>query len=258
MKKFVRIRTKNSTSRPLRRSILTDHWAVCRLGSLTPTNEIFNRTGVIEVNTVEAIQNSRSKIRMKKCFESGKVPQATWWQSLDGLNLVELPYPLVAKKTFGFQGRGMTYIEDHTALKSWLKTHSLDGSWIIEHFYNYSKEYRIHVGTKVGAFLSWRKLRRKDAEDRWYFNSTNSVWVGEAHEHFDKPLCWKEMEDAAIKALKSTKLDIGAVDIRVQSNRHAKPAFIVCEINSAPALGDDGIEEYKKVIASIIKYKAHE
>lgn len=262
MKKYVRIRTHNSSSRPLRGAILVDNWAVCRLGSLTPTRECFStpHSNVIEVNTVDAIQNSRSKLRMKACFATKNIPQSEWWDSYEALanDDKEIPYPIVVKRVFGFQGRGMELIKNKQELKTWLDKHrSLDG-WYFEKFYNYAREYRLHVARYCGVILSWRKLRTKDAESRWFFNSLNSNWVGTEHGLFDKPKCWSAMEKAAIDCIEATGLDIGAVDIRVQSNTQEDPKFIVCEINSAPALGDLGIEVYKDIISKIIKNKANE
>jgi glutathione synthase/RimK-type ligase-like ATP-grasp enzyme len=260
MKKFVRIRTRNSTSRSLRRAILVDNWAVCRLGSLTSTEDCFEtpKRGVIEVNTVDAIQNSRSKIRMKSCFTTKSVPQADAWYSTDQLNHSEnFSFPVVVKRVFGFQGRGMKLINNQQEFDIWLREHPhwSSNGWFIERYYNYAREYRLHVGTKVGVFLSWRKLRRRDATERWFFNSENCEWYGTEHAMFDQPKCWKAMCKAAVDALKSTGLDLGAVDIRVQSNTQNDPKFIVCEINSAPALGEVGVEMYKDVIKKIVEYK---
>ena len=69
------------------------------------------------------------------------------------------------------------------------------------------------------------------------------------------------MCEAACNCLEATGLDMGAVDIRVQSNREGNRnshRFIVCEINSAPALGQDGVVEYRKVIKKLIKIKTDE
>jgi len=273
MKKFVRIRTHNSSSRPLRGAILVDNWAICRLGSLTPTRECFTtpRSNIIEVNTVDAIQNSRSKLRMKACFATKNVPQSEWWTYIPGQNIfpvrgegdrgeaiATLPFPLVVKRVFGFQGRGMELLKNQKELTEWLQKHRDIDGWYFEKFYNYAREYRLHVARYCGVILSWRKLRTKDAESRWFFNSLNSNWVGTEHGLFDKPKCWSAMEKAAIDCIEATGLDIGAVDIRVQSNTQEDPKFIVCEINSAPALGDLGIEVYKDIISKIIKNKANE
>ncbi len=258
MKKYVRIRTSNYTARPLRRSILVDRYAITRLGSLTPTSDVFpGIRNVIEVNTVDAIQNSRSKLRMKACFKTKNIPQANWWDSYQALAHDEnpLPYPLVVKRVFGFQGRGMQLLANDKELKAWLREHNTDG-WFFEKFYNYSREYRLHVAKGIGVFLSWRKLRTRDAADRWFFNSENSNWVNIDHSLFNKPACWKSMEKAAIDCIDATGLDIGACDIRVQSSRHINPKFIVCEINSAPALQELGIEKYKEAIKKLVENKS--
>lgn len=261
MKKFVKIRTKNHTARPLRRSILFDDWAVVRLGSRTPNDRCFKTPRkAIEINTIEAINNSRDKLKMKSCFNSLKVPQAEWWSSVQALayDNKEIPFPLVVKRICGFQGRGMILINNKKELDAWINLHPTweDSGWYFEKFYNYAREYRLHVSSVSGVFLSWRKLRTNNATNRWFFNSTNSEWIGEDNEKFDKPFSWDKMKKAAENALKATKLDIGAVDIRVQSNKNEKdPKFIVCEINSAPALGDIGIEKYKEEIIKILQSK---
>jgi len=260
MKRFARVRTANFTAKPLRGTITTDYRAVVRLGSLTPTGRIFpNHRDIIEVNTVDAIQNSRSKLRMKECFEKENVPQSEWWSSYKALaEEKKIPFPIVVKRVFGFQGRGMELLSTKEELATWFTKHGNAEGWYFEKFYNYAREYRLHVANGTGVFLSWRKLRTKEAKERWFFNSINSNWVGEDHKLFDKPTCWKEMEKAAINCIKSTGLDIGAVDIRVQSATVNNPQFIVCEINSAPALGELGIERYKEVIKNIINKKANE
>lgn len=256
-KRFAKIRTSNYTARPLRKSILVDCKAIVRLGSLTSTESIFPGTrDVIEINTVEAIQNSRNKLRMKECFKKLDIPQAEWWDSYQSLahNEGSLSYPLVVKRIFGFQGRGMQLLRDERELRIWSSEHNPDG-YFFEVFHNLSREYRLHVAKGIGCFLSWRKLRTREATNRWFFNSENSNWVGEEHNLFNKPTCWNSMEKAALDCLDATGLDIGACDIRVQSSRHSNPKFIVCEINSAPALMKLGIEKYRESIKTLIGNK---
>lgn len=257
MRKFAKIRTSNFTAKPLRHAILADKRAIVRLGSLTPTSKAFPTTrDVVEINTVEAIQNSRDKLRMKECFSKLKVPQAEWWSSYQALAQdKKIPYPIVVKRICGFQGHGMELINDTTELQTWFTKHGNAEGWYFERFYNYAREYRLHVAREVGVFMQWRKLRTAEAKERWFFNSANSNWVGEDHKLFDKPKCWKAMEKAAIDCITSTGLDIGACDIRVQSAKEDSPKFIVCEINSAPALGEYGIEKYKEVIKQLIDKK---
>jgi len=279
-KRFVIVRTKNRSADPLRRSIETDRRVVLRLGSRTPLSDIYRRRvprDVIEINSIEAVINSRDKLLMKRCFASRGVPQADAYLIGDSgfipfiidSKLVEdadpvlddkLPYPVLAKRRVGYQGRGMQKLSDVEELRRWLRSCGDGEAWIIEKFYNYAREYRVHVVSHgIGVILSWRKLRMNEVppEERWFFNSHNSVWIREDNELFDRPFCWDRICKAAADAIESVGLDIGAVDVRVQSNKNVDPSgerqkFIICETNSAPTLSSHGIEIYKKTISELI------
>jgi len=255
----VRIRTKNPSSNPLRKAILVPCLAVCRLGSRTPTSEIFPRAmhKVIECNTVEAVENSRDKLRMKaRFFTIPEFKQATWYHGRFDVNTIKEhfhinkneDYKLVGKAICGFQGKGMVLIENDEQLTEFCRTHTPQ-YFFIELFYNYGREYRLHA-TQNEVFLSWRKLRTNDAKERWFFNSHNCRWVGEGNQLFNKPSNWNQLCDAAVSAMRATTLDIGACDIRVSSTDTTQ--FIVCEINSAPALGEEGIEAYREQIRKVL------
>jgi glutathione synthase/RimK-type ligase-like ATP-grasp enzyme len=252
----VRIRTKNYTAAPLKRAIFVPFLSVARLGSHTLTSEIFPLArGITECNTVNAVLNSSNKIKMKECFNKYNIPQADWYHgSFTDINKIKKhfnlkeEYQLVGKAIFGFQGRGMVLISNDEELKNFCRTHTSE-HYFIERFYNFAREYRLHA-TQDKVFLSWRKLRQKDATERWFFNSQNCNWVGERHGLFNKPSNWNEVCKAATDAIKSVSLDIGAVDVRIQSS--SNPQFIVCEVNSAPALGEEGIEKYREQIKEIL------
>lgn len=269
--KIVKIRTKNFSARPLKGQVTTAKRVVLRLGSTTPIEKVFPKSikkglEVQEINTVDAIKSSRSKLLMKECFAKDKVPQAEWWlPEYEQLEIIfwpnnieenpvtvsKLPYPILAKRIFGFKGRGMIKLDNEKELSNWLETHAdLDG-WYIEQYMNYGREYRLHC-TQEEVFMVWRKLRKEEATNRWFFNSSNCNWIGEDHELFDEPSNWKEVKKASINALKSVGLDIGAVDVRIQSSEKKLPRFIVCEVNSAPALGKKGIEKYKQIIKKLV------
>lgn len=257
----VRIRTKNPTSAPLRKQILVPFLAVARLGSRTPTSEIFPRgTRVYECNTVESVENSRDKIRMKACFTRGNVRQADMYHgTFNNPEAIKAHfsirategYGLVGKAICGYQGKGMVLIENDEQLRNFCRTHT-PANFFIELFYNYGREYRLHA-TKERVFLTWRKLRQRDAAERWFFNSHNCNWVGEGNQLFNKPANWDELCAAATAAMRATGLDIGAVDIRVSSTNTRD--FIVCEVNSAPALGEEGIEAYSSEIRRVLMTK---
>ena len=269
---FAQIRTKNSSAYPLRRDIIVPERTIVRLGSRTPSSIIYPRgTRFMEINTVESIENSRDKLRMKECFSRANVPQAEYYEARgnnttqirelsgdydghpeDTIKEVEqMTYPLVGKLVVGFKGHGMQLINNAEELRTWLRTHN-NGQYYLEKFYNHGREYRLHA-TQSRVFLSWRKLRRNDSDQRWFFNSTNCNWVGEEHELFNRPSNWDEICTAAINAIRSVGLDIGCADIRVQAKNN--PRFIVCEVNSAPALAEVGLAAYKSEIQLIANEK---
>lgn len=252
----VQIRTKNFSAKSLRGKVFFPVRSVVRLGSLTPTKEAFPiscKKGheIVEVNTVDAVQNSRDKMLMKSCFDRNKKIQHASWKDEVDLNKDE--FPVVVKRRLGFKGRGMHLIQNQQEYETWSKKASKK-DYITEHFYNYSREYRLHC-TQKECFLSWRKLRKKESQERWFFNSSNCNWVGEDHELFDKPVNWNKIIENCLLAMQEVGLDLGAVDVRVQSSKHKDPHFIICEVNSAPALGEVGVEIYRKQIIKILNDK---
>lgn len=269
----IRLRTKNHTAEDLRDKLYTTFHnkpVIVRLGSLTPIEEISSRQDVLEINRTEAIEISRNKREMKEAFTKAGVKTANWWtwgQIVDDRGFVnnsgnmwgfeDLPYPILSKSLFGQGGVGNTLHKDQKSLETWIKGKDLS-NYIFEEYYNYAREYRLHV-TQEGNFLSWRKLRKNDAKERWYFNSDNCVWVGEDNALFDKPVNWEEIQKHAILACKTVGLDICAVDVRVQSstdedgNKRKTCDFIILETNSAPSLGEKGSEIYYNQILNLIK-----
>lgn len=253
--------------------------SIIRFGSSTPTSEYENREiktkkGIVkrpisvEINTVDSIKNSSNKLLMKKCFDKFNVTTAVWYV-FDGnnfkTNVISIPqndiqFPLVAKHIYGSRGRGNTLLNNMDDLEKWKKQHNNYSSYIFEKFYNYNKEYRLHV-TKNGCFYTCRKMIKADTPDdkKWFKNDSNSVWILEENPNFDKPQNWKTIENECVKALKAVGLDIGAVDLRVQNNTNSKgeirnnPEFIVIEINSAPSFGDITAKKYNSELTKILK-----
>lgn len=275
MKKFrPRLRTKNHSCeylKPKNKNLrLFPKRSLIRFGSTTPNSEIFvNNEEFVEVNSIEAIKNSRSKLLMKQCFSKAKVNQSNWWTvlkedetyyfypqhdtSAKKDTIDTLSYPILAKRIFGYKAKGMVKIDSKEDMVKFLKTTPIQG-YYFELFYNFAREYRIHC-TQDKAFLRWRKLRKTDANERWYFNSSNCIWAGEDNELFQTPSNMKEVDTHCINAIKSVGLDIGAVDIRIQSAKSDTPAFIILEVNSAPSLGEMGNKVYASQIEEIINFK---
>lgn len=243
-----------------------------RLGS---TTEIIDRHPVVELNSIDAIRNSSSKLRMKQCFRRDGVKTADWYQ-FEGndfyyidvtsgerrtINVDTLPFPIVCKKHFGSRNNGNTLVRDLTEFMQWREGKNLN-EFIFEKYYSYNREYRLHVNSE-GCFYTCRKMLKSDApeEVRWYRNDEHCVWIMEDNPSFDKPVNWDAIVEECVKALHAVGLDFGAVDLRVQSARQSngnvrqQPEFIVVEINSAPSFGDVTGQVYIREIPEMLKRK---
>jgi len=226
--------------------------SVIRLGSTTVLSDGARR---IEINSVEAIKNSASKLRMKRCFRDAGIQTADWIEGGAGASAITTwcrdRYPIVAKGIFGSRGQANTKIDTPQALQAWLNKKDLSG-YIFEAFFDGSREYRFHISTN-GAFLTWRKLRRNDTPDnqRWFFNNANCNWVSEAHELYNKPATYNKIAQECVKALKAVGLDIGGCDVRVNK----KGEFKIIEINSACSLAEQTALAYKQELTNLLKNK---
>lgn len=263
--------------------------SVIRLGS---TTEVEDKR--IELNNIQSIKNSANKLLMKQCFTEGNIITADWavirqgavglaWCNYDFHTKVEenrfdsnfrfwenngsigaqcpFDYPIVAKHIFGSRGNGNYKLNNQEELESWLQGKTLS-NYIFEKFYNYSREYRLHV-SKDGCFYTCRKMLKSDTPEdkRWFRNDSNSSWIIESNEAFDKPVNWDTVIAESVKALKAVGLDFGAVDLRIQSKLdkdgkvRENPDFIVVEINSAPSFGKITLEKYLEVLPKLLKDK---
>ena len=237
--------------------------SIVRLGSLTSTERAFpksfGRRKIVEINTTEAIENSRSKIRMKEAFDEAEISHSRWQLIDKPLNKDIFNYPLIIKRVFGFKGRGMLFIESEEEFQDAIKSISPE-NYIVETYHNYNREYRLHC-TLEGCFYTCRKMLKETAENRWMRNDSNCAWMLEDNPLFNKPINWNIIEEHCIRGLKATGLDIGAFDVKVQSAKTkegeiiSQPKFIIIEVNSAPAFGDVTAIKYKAALNNLISKK---
>lgn len=249
-----------------------------RFGSTTEINDRFT---VVELNTIDAINNSADKFKMKSCFTDKGVKTADWWTHItteldsgfvkeDGVrdntlvDLEELSFPIISKHIKGSRGTGNKKHNSKEELESWMEGKDLS-NYIFEKFYNYVREYRLHV-TADGCFYTCRKMLKRNTPDqhRWYRNDDHCVWILEENESFDKPVNWDDIVEHSVKALNAVGLDFGAVDVKVQSatdregNKREAPKFIIIEINSAPSFGEKTAEKYIEELPKLLTKKYNE
>lgn len=275
--------------RPMTKNLpLMPFKSVIRLGSTTDMRDTVSNGGDrIEINTIEAIKSSANKRIMKSKFSAKNVKTATWWDIdyrynhpgiSDGLYTwkndeapiryededCEITFPLISKSIYGSRGTGNIKHDTREALETWMEGKDLS-RYIFEEFKSYVREYRLHI-TKNGCFYACRKVLRRDTpeEHRWYRNDDYCNWIREDSENqelFDKPVNWDAIVEESVKALNAVGLDVGAVDVKVQSatngdgERREDPEFFIIEINSAPSFGDTTAEKYIEILPELLNDK---
>ena len=77
---YAQIRSRHPSHSVVRNKIKLPFRTVIRFGSTTELEDTIDKGGGrIEINTVEAIKNSASKLRMKNCFTLKNVKTAAWY-----------------------------------------------------------------------------------------------------------------------------------------------------------------------------------
>ena len=268
----------HSVLRPVHKNLpLLPFKSVIRFGSSTEMRDTHSLGGNrVEINTVASIKNSANKLKMKKCFDTGDVCTPSWFTYDESylipesfynevedihVDLENLPYPIISKHIFGSRGTGNRKHDTAESLSDWLHGKTLS-NYIFERFHNYVREYRLHV-SEDGCFYTCRKMLKRDTpeEARWYRNDDHCVWILEDNESFDKPSNWVDIVEHSVRALKSVGLDVGAVDVKVQSATkqdgevRETPEFIIIEINSAPSFGELTAQKYIEVLPTLLTNK---
>jgi glutathione synthase/RimK-type ligase-like ATP-grasp enzyme len=226
--------------------------ALIRLGSTTDKASKFPR---LEINSVEAVQNSASKIRMKNAFQKAGIITASWCApaTLEELNTFfstfEKDCKFVTKSQFGSRGEGNQLHENAESVRQFF-TRNRYGNYVVEKFMTHSKEYRLHVDKYGNCFYACRKVHLKDTaeSDRWYRNDKNCNWIIESNPLFEKPATWDLIAKECVKALNAVGLHVGAVDVKVNK----KGEFFILETNSAPSFGDLTLQKYQEQIPVIL------
>jgi hypothetical protein len=244
--------------------------SVIRLGSSTESDDR------VEINTIQAVKNSASKLLMKERFTQASVKTADWWTLYYGEDvefkgillsckfnneepsndpLSKFLYPIVAKSHFGSRGTGNTKFNNKEELEAWLPNKNLN-SYIFEQFVKMTREYRLHV-TKFGCFYSCRKLVRNDApENTWQRHDDVCNWILEENPSFKKPRNWDDIVADCIKAKDALGLDICAFDVGVQGAKDGvereNPEWIIFESCSAPSFGEITGKKYAEILPQLL------
>lgn len=247
--------------------------SVIRFGSTTEVPDSVSKGGNrIEINTIQAIKNSASKLLMKQKFMEAGVKTAEWLPGATGKATVleTIGFPMVIKAHYGSKGRGNTLIKNEEDWNNWWNKNNSSANYIFEKFMNYALEYRLHI-TEDGCFYTCRKALKSDVpeDQKWRRHDDICVWFLEESEHFLKPNSWKDIESDCVKALKAIGADILSFDVRVQGPLNSQGGkreyqdYILLECNSASSMdnGKDKIsvcaQKYIDIIPKVIIKKAN-
>lgn len=251
------LRSKNHSCAPLRRGTRVVKDTIWRMGSTTPTEQITRRRDVLEINSPEGCRISGNKILMKQAFIRAGLKTAEYFV-LDRnfrpsyvKNYFNMFGTIIAKHKHSSKGRGLFLLKNYNDFKNFLNDNNVS-DFVFEKYYNFNKEYRLHV-TNERCFYTCRKMLKRDAEDRWHRHDSNSVWILEENPAFDKPTNWDDIVADCKKALREMNLNIAAFDVKCQTGTDT-PEWIILESNTAPALGDVGIEKYREEIYRLSCY----
>lgn len=257
------VRSRNKSCAPLR-LIEVPCRVVYRMGSSTKLEDCYKRkiphnAKVIEINSPEACTISGNKILMKKRFIKGRIHTANWFVVKEGdYDFERIQHYLgkwekiIAKHKFSSKGNGIYLLTSMDDVRNKfipaIREHGQKISdFVFERYYSYTREYRIHV-TRKGCFYASRKVLIADAQDRWHRHANNTTFINEENPLFNKPDNWDSIVTNCVDALKALQLDIAAFDVKVAKDGR----FIILESNSAPALGERGIERYTQVLKEMI------
>ena len=258
--KYLRVLSRHPSHQFLRRKIKTDRKVLLRMGSSTV---IKNEEDYLVINSTESILNASNKLVMKKLFKENNIESPGFIEIDKGTRYEEVVNTIgskfLAKRSFRSRAKGMILITNEKEFNSFMDKHIRNNSYnkknpyYLERFVSHVKEYRIHVAGD-NCFYSCRKMLKSDADNRWLRNNSNCVWYLESNPLFDKPESWEAIKNQCVLSLKSLKLDLGSVDIKVNKNGQA----VILEVNSASSMNNKDsivLQKYLEVIPSIIKKK---
>lgn len=251
-KRTLRVLSRHPSHKIVRNAIRVPKGKLCvaRFGSVTPTKNYD-----LEINTVQSIENTSNKLRMKQLFREAGVSSPEFYTDI--FNCTIEKFPILAKLAYRSRGAGMRKINNQEELDQFRaeirnRRRNHDNPYYFEQYYNYTKEYRIHVSILNDYFYTCRKVLRQEfsgSEQNWYRNDSNCNWLLENNEMFDKPETWNDIVADCIKALNALGLSIGGFDVRVSRDGR----WQILEANSACSFGDVTGEVYTRQLNRIVE-----
>lgn len=183
-----------------------------------------------QLNTAEAVEKASNKVLCRKLLQEAG-----------------LPIPKPTETDFPVIGRPAKH---HSGYRFYVCRTSRDvrrakrrGAEYFSQYYPKKNEYRVHIASDKCILMSVKKGNKNKRiwnkrKNGFYFRHMHrSEWINDNH--------LMNMVKVSKEAIKLIGLDFGAVDILADAEG-GFPPFVICEINTAPALSPLAINKYIK------------
>lgn len=265
---YVRVLSRHPSTAGLRKAVLIKgEKVVYRHGSVTKQDI------EMEINSVDSVENSADKLKMKQAFDKAEVKHAKWFHLgkmtsdvksfetfLKTIKFGAEDNWIIAKQRWSSRGEGNYLLKTKEELDKFIasKKSSLD-NYIVEEYKHYSVEYRLHVSLN-GCFYTNRKVLKNNTpkDERFQRHDDNCSWLLESNPAFNKPNNWDDIVKDCKNALKAIGADVLAFDVKctsIKEKKEKKASWILIESCSAPSFGTGTLQHYKDELPKIIKTK---
>lgn len=183
-----------------------------------------------QINKLDAVERASNKIWCRRKLKSAGLPVPTE---------TETDFPVIGRPYKHHSGHGFYICKNpNDVLRAKWK-----GATYFSKVYPKQNEYRVHVAGNKCLLVSIKEGNKK----RMIWNKRkNNFKFRHMHRHewLENPHLMNIVR-ASKKAVKELGLDFGAVDILADAGR-GYPSFVICEVNTAPALSPLAISKYVK------------
>ncbi|SRR5258708_15291760 len=189
------------------------------------------------LNKPEAIKKASNKAECRKLLTSKRIPVPA---------PSETEFPVIGRPAKHKAGSGFFVCNNEQEIIN----AKINGAVYFSKFYPKTKEYRVHVAGDKTLLVSVKEG-----------DTTKMIWnkrlsnFNFRHMHRSE---WLENEDLfymvrlAKKAIRVIGLDFGAVDVLAFPIDQSLPKFVVCEVNTTPALSPLAISKYVKYFNKVL------
>ncbi len=214
-------------------------------------NEFLNNGGRV-LNLASSILRNTNKLRSLSIFRNDGINVPDFYTSKREIK----SFPVLGRDKNHHGGLDIVIIEGNPILQYNDLNKVPDKDFYVKYIPS-RMEYRVHVFNNEIIRVTKKAFRGHDRdgkviEEKGIIKNDTYGW---GHKHIELDEFPEEYSEIAIKAVKSMKLDFGAVDLLI-AKQDDKPYIL--EVNSCPRLNSIGLEIYADKISSLLGYKAPE